>query len=423
MKTPKLLTTILPAILLLTPLLADAAERLTLKETIARALANSPQLKTAAHDSLIARENVELSKSSYLPRVDLQAGYTNLLDPQAIKTPTGSFETQDTSFPFLSLGIYQTVYDFGRRERRSEQATLQESAVKSGFNAARQDVALAAIQTYYAILQCQHLLDAARDEVVQREQHLKIATSLFEEGVTTRNDLLQADVKLSASRLKLIALQNRQKNSWLILNNLIGQPPEFRADLAEETLPLPAGSNAPDIGARDEITAQKTLINANEAAVKESRAEFFPELFVRGSVDYLKNDKVVEQTMYGITIGLKVNLFDGMASTARQRQAVKQLDKEKERLREMESGYRIELQSARNDLEVAAERIEIANKAISQSEENLRINSDRYKAQVGTATDVVDAQTLLSQSRSDYYQALFDLQVAKARVKRATGEL
>ena len=407
----------------MTPLLADAADKLTLKETIERVLTNSPQLKTVAHDSLLAKENIELSKSSYLPKVDLQAGYTNLLDPQAIKMPTGSFETQDSSFPYLSLGIYQTVYDFGRRERRSEQAILQESAVKSGFNAAKQDVALAAIQTYYAILQTQHLIDTARDEVVQREQHLKNATSLFEEGVTTRNDLLQADVKLSSSRLKLLSQQNRLKNSWLVLNNLMGQPPEFRAELAEDSLPQPGENRVSGVGSRDEITAQKSVISASEAAVKESRDEFFPELFIKGSVDYLKNDKVVEQTMYGITIGLKVNLFDGLASTSRQRQAVKQLEKAKERLREMEAGYRIELQSARNDLEVASERIEIANKAIGQSEENLRINNDRYKAQVGTATDVVDAQTLLSQSRSDYYQALFDLQVARARVKRAAGEL
>jgi outer membrane protein TolC len=422
-KTLKLLAIILQTIILLAPLIADAADKLTLKEAIDRALANSPQLKTVAHDSIIAKENVELSKSSYLPKIDLQAGYTNLLDPQAIKMPTGSFETQDSRFPFLSLGIYQTVYDFGRRERRSEQAILQESAIKSGFNAAKQDVALAAIQTYYSILQTQHLLDTAKDEVAQREQHLKIATSLFEEGVTTRNDLLQADVKLSSSRLKLLAQQNRLKNSWLIMNNLIGQPPEFRAELAEDTLPLPGENSVHGAGSRDEVTAQKSVISASEAAVKESRNEFYPELFVRGSVDYLKNDKVVEQTMYGITIGLKVNLFDGMASTARERQAVKQLAKEKERLREMESGYRIELQSARNDLEVAAERIEITKKAIGQSEENLRINNDRYKAQVGTATDVVDAQTLLSQTKSDYYQALFDLQVAKARVKRAAGEL
>jgi outer membrane protein TolC len=112
-----------------------------------------------------------------------------------------------------------------------------------------------------------------------------------------------------------------------------------------------------------------------------------------------------------------------MATTSRLRQAVKLLEKEKDRLREIEELYRLEIQTAQNDLTVARERIELTRSAIRQSEENLRINNDRYKAQIGTATEVIDAQTLLSQTRSDHYQALFDYQVARARVQRAAGEL
>ena len=46
--------------------------------------------------------------------------------------------------------------------------------------------------------------------------------------------------------------------------------------------------------------------------------------------------------------------------------------------------------------------------SIKQGEENLRINKDRYQEQVGTATDVIDAQTLLTQIKTEHYQALFD---------------
>jgi len=42
---------------------------------------------------------------------------------------------------------------------------------------------------------------------------------------------------------------------------------------------------------------------------------------------------------------------------------------------------------------------------------------------VGTATDVIDAQTLLTRTRTDHTQALFDFQLAVARAKRAGGEL
>jgi len=72
---------------------------------------------------------------------------------------------------------------------------------------------------------------------------------------------------------------------------------------------------------------------------------------------------------------------------------------------------------------VAKERISVTVTSIKQGEENLRINRDRYQEQVGTATDVIDAQTLLSQIRTEHFQAIFDYEVALARVKRAKGEL
>lgn len=65
----------------------------------------------------------------------------------------------------------------------------------------------------------------------------------------------------------------------------------------------------------------------------------------------------------------------------------------------------------------------MTEKAIIQSEENLRINNDRYLEKVGTATEVIDAQTLLTQTRTAYFHSVYDYQLATARVKRALGEL
>lgn len=402
-----------------------ASSGVTLKDCLDRASKNNPALKLAGHDSLIQAENVRVADSSYFPRIDLQAGYTTLMDPQAMKTSAGSLETQEARFPYLSVGIYQTLYDFGRRSSRKDQAYLQESAVVAGTAAVRQDVSFQVIKAYYRILQAASFVDIAKDEVRQRDQHLKIANALFDEGVTTRNDLLQAEVKLAGSRQRLLAENSQLTNSWLQLNYLTGMDPGYRASLQDDSAiePLTIKGTEPVLEKRDEVAAQKLIIRSAESYAEESRNEFYPELFLKAGVDYLQNNKVVQQTMVGATVGIKVNLFDGLATTSRQRQAVKLLDREKERLRGIEEAFRLEIDTARNDLNVALERIEVSKTAIRQSEENLRINDDRYKAQVGTATEVIDAQTLLSQSRNDYAQAIFDYQISKARLKRALGEL
>jgi outer membrane protein TolC len=75
------------------------------------------------------------------------------------------------------------------------------------------------------------------------------------------------------------------------------------------------------------------------------------------------------------------------------------------------------------NMQVAERNIRTAEKSIEQAEENLRMNEERYKYQVSTQTDVVNAVTLLAQARVNYYGALSDFNVAKAQLERAMGRM
>jgi outer membrane protein TolC len=58
---------------------------------------------------------------------------------------------------------------------------------------------------------------------------------------------------------------------------------------------------------------------------------------------------------------------------------------------------------------------------VEQAKENLRIIEEQYKEQVATQTDVLVAQTLLTQTMTNYYNALYDFKIAKAVLMRAIG--
>jgi outer membrane protein TolC len=75
------------------------------------------------------------------------------------------------------------------------------------------------------------------------------------------------------------------------------------------------------------------------------------------------------------------------------------------------------------NMQVAEKNIRTAEKSIEQAEENLRMTEERYKYQVSTQTDVVNAVTLLAQARTNYYGALSDFNVAKAQLERAMGRM
>lgn len=419
--------TSLVCIILLAVAAQSWAAPLTLQECLQQARTNNPSLKSAAWDTGLARENVRLARSGNYPRIDAQSGYTMQLEPQAVIISGRTAETQEADFAFAGLSASYTIYDFGRRDARSQQAGAAADASYQNFESKRSDVALQVIETWFGILETGKLISAASDEVTQVGEHRRVAQVLFEEGVVTRNDVLQADVRLAASRQKLLALKNRLENGWLLLNFLTGNQPGFRAELDESDSLTTVKTDDNDLSSiitkRHDIQSLQHGVEASEFEVSESRGSFYPELYSRVALDYVQNDKVREQTIMSATLGLRFNLFDGYASTATREKAIKNRSRTRDNLRLAREQALLEINSARNDVAVSKERITVAEAAIRQSEENLRINRERYRERVGTATEVLDAQTLLTQTRTDYHRACYEHQVATARLKRATGEL
>lgn len=406
---------------------ADArASALSLQDVLDMARDHNPTLKAAAHDPHIAAEEVTQAKAGYLPKVDLSGGYTAQKDPQAAKASIGSFQTEQADFGFFNFTIDQTLYDFGRTSSRVQGAKALQKASEFDYLGSEQSVFLQTVGAYYQVLAVQKALQAADEEVRQMEDHLRVAKNLFEQGVVTRNDVLQAEVQLADSQQRQLAARNQLANAWLRLNYLTGRKSKERGDLQEAAVFKPSGGEQPPqqaVAERPELKAQQLVLQASEQEVKQSKARFWPEIFASAGADYMENKYVVQQTMYSATVGLKVNIFDGFTTTSGLRQAVAREARSRDRLRDLQEQASLEYRTAQNDAQVAFERIGVTRKAIRQGEENLRLNQNRYQEQVGTATDVIDAQTLLTRTRLENYRAVFDYEVALARMKRAAGKL
>ncbi|MFB0521067.1 MAG: TolC family protein, partial [Desulfatiglandales bacterium] len=97
------------------------------------------------------------------------------------------------------------------------------------------------------------------------------------------------------------------------------------------------------------------------------------------------------------------------------------LAKTKYLLQDIKDNIQLEVKDAYLNLREAEKNIHVAKTAVVQAEENFRMNEERYKQQVATSTDVLDAQTLLTQSRTNYFNALSEHNIAWARLERAMG--
>ena len=108
---------------------------------------------------------------------------------------------------------------------------------------------------------------------------------------------------------------------------------------------------------------------------------------------------------------------------AQVQQARKKVEQFKVKRQDLSDQVRLDVQTAYLALKETAERIGVTEKALAQGEENLRLNRERYREQVGTATNVVDASTLLTKTRVNFFNARYDHQLAKAQFLWAVGAI
>ena len=92
------------------------------------------------------------------------------------------------------------------------------------------------------------------------------------------------------------------------------------------------------------------------------------------------------------------------------------------RKKQILDNIQLEVKKAYLRTQEAERAIITVEKAIEQAKENFRINQERYKEQVSTQNDVLIAQTLLSRTMTNYYNALYAFKISKATLYRAIGQ-
>ena len=80
------------------------------------------------------------------------------------------------------------------------------------------------------------------------------------------------------------------------------------------------------------------------------------------------------------------------------------------------------MQNAWNSVVEARQQLDIAQRSIEQSEENLRLHRDYYRAGTCKMSDLLEAQLLYQQSCDKHTDAYADLQNKILEYKQSTGQ-
>jgi outer membrane protein len=284
------------------------------------------------------------------------------------------------------------------------------------------------VRAYIAVLRAQKAAELSTRQVKALEAQAAQARAFYEGGVIPKNDLLKAEVELANARQILIRTRNQVELARANFNYALGEDLDTPLQLEElqESPPSVVELKAAIQTAWDRRPELQELAQAIEAArrgVSAAQSQFLPQLSFVGTytVDLAGGNPSFSPERWEIGGVLQWHAFEGGRVRAQVSEAKISQQKASDTLQQQRDRVTLEVKEAVITLLEAEQKIRVAEKAIAQAEENFRISQERYSAQIATSTEVVDAEALLTQARTNYFNAIYDHHLASFALKRATG--
>ena len=374
------------------------SEVLTLPAGLRLVVENSRPIIITGYEEKISEADTQIARSKLLPEINASGGYTSLAYQPAAIFGSQTVPMSERNFLSYSLHIQQTFYDFQKNASRYEASRKMLNVKKLESARIRNLVAIDFVLVYLDLLESQNLLKVSEREVETLESHLRDAKNLYEEGVITKNDMLQAQVKISDARQRLLTVKNLRAVTASRLNSILVRPLNSEVQVEEIMEASPQivemdRTRAWEIAEkqRPEILIAAETMKALDLEKTARKADYFPKLFLNGGYDFTENRYQLHEGNWSVTLGMGINLFQGGATRAE----LAKIDNQRMRLIEEKNklmdDIRLEVEKYMLEVNTARERVAVTKDSVQQAEENLRINRVKYEAGAGTATDVLDA--------------------------------
>ncbi|MDA8088028.1 MAG: TolC family protein, partial [Nitrospiraceae bacterium] len=250
---------------------------------------------------------------------------------------------------------------------------------------------------------------------------------LVKAGRAANVELLRVEVQLASEKQNLVKTEEAINRAGYALGFLMGVKEGQVTDVSGNLTrmeSISAGDVDKLIMSRPDVVAARKRVQQEKARVDIASGKRYPTLSLVGDYGNRAGAGLSgREEVWEAGAIISVNIFDaGIISSEIGREKAL-YHKSKEELRLLELRAKQQASDALSQLREADSRFNLAGKALAQSEETLRIEQLKYKTGAGTITDVLLAESAMSEAQANYYQALYDYNAAITEFKRATGTI
>ncbi|WBA41385.1 TolC family protein [Hymenobacter canadensis] len=408
------------------------SDSLTLDGTIRSVLEANPAITTLEEEVNAATSRVTQSRGGFLPQITGTATYTRI-DPvvQVQLSPDApAFQLAPNNNYDAHITLQYGLLDFGKKDATYNLAESRRLTAVDQINVTRRDLAYSAAQSYYNILFVRESIKVQNAQIASLQQHKREMEKRVEGGVSTRFDVTTTDVRITQAQNTKIDLENQLRNQQVQLARLLHKPEyadvPVRGTFAYQPTAIDlnqaltqANENRPEVKlARD---AEQTA-NLNLKLIERANT---PTLGVGaqlgGKNGYLPNLEKFRPNSVGV-VQFSMPIYDGGKNKNQRVEALANIRGSQARIQDTQEQIRADVRQAVNNLQSSTARYDNAQLQISQATDALTRAKARYRYDVGTNLDVLDAETSLAQARLARLQAIYNYTLGQYQLKRATGE-
>jgi outer membrane protein TolC len=409
------------------------SRHITLREAVQLALKHNHNVRIAGFAVDEKQHAKEAAKGSYFPSIRNDSSFVRVTDTQLIQINAGSLGTVNgTPIPIgssvLNQGgrnlttsgtqITQPLTSLLKIKRANDIAQAEVKASREKAQLTGNDVALAVHDVYYSVLIAQAhrnateaRIRASQDLASERIEQVKFGSSLEQQSIESRAQVLQAKQELLTTDLQLTDLK-------LKLDDLMGLPLTTTLDLdpvseeSLETCPLEECVTTAT-ASHPEILEARAEVEKAEAAVRLAKTDIWvPDVEAFGRYSYANNVPFLARNFGTFGIHLGYELFDGGKKRSVKNEREAQLAQAKENLARLTDEVELAVHTAYNKLERTQQMLKVSEEVVALRSESNRVLQQELvqgaalKSQAAMAiAQEFDAKVLLLQSQLSYSQA------------------
>jgi outer membrane protein TolC len=410
-----------------------------LAESIDYALKNNPTVIASQKKAAAAEAKRSQAVSAFFPSVNLDGNLNRVYSQPATMQMTTQGVTQTLSIGTdnaadvkgLQASLSQPVfvaalfpgYDIAKKGADTAKENYRQTVIDTSFRVT---------EAYFSVQEAQKMEQLMKESLDMARSHREQVQSMLNAGMATRADLLRSKVREANAQVALIKARYNVDLAKDAFNNTLGRDMKQLVDLKEEALSgkvavireydallSAAYANRPDW----KMYLLATGISQNQLDL--SRSEYLPTVVLNANA----GNQLTEYPTFNSSVNSwKVmgmgswKLFDSFGREGRVREAAENLSAQQASVDQVKNNVALEVRDAYFTLNSALDTVVATKSAVDSAQESYTVATSRYNSGVGTNTDVLDSQVDWTQAETNYFQSLFDVEVAKARINKVVGK-